>query len=135
MNLPAHGTTSPDPSVVSVLKQQTKQNRNNNISPDSAHTPPGKIVPDRLAVPAHRQAPAPFQCHYFLVTAWRSTPCRQAPCNAGVPLVIPIAKRHQQTTRRQTSNSLLLVLALKLVGFAFLEYSRIDFTLISSEFY
>jgi len=98
MNLPAHGTTSPDPSVVSVLQQQTKQNRNNNISPDPAYTPPGKIVPDRLAVPAHRQAPAPFQCHYFLVIAWRSTPCRQAPCNAGVPLVIP-------TVRRHTSNS------------------------------
>jgi len=25
MNLPAHGTTSPDPSVASLLKQHTKQ--------------------------------------------------------------------------------------------------------------
>jgi len=31
MNLPAHGTASPDPSVASLLKQQTKQNRNNSI--------------------------------------------------------------------------------------------------------
>jgi len=141
MNLPAHGTTSPDPSVVSVLKQHTKQNGNNNISPGPVHTSLGEIGPNRLAVPAHRlavpahrQAPTPFQRHCFPVTAWRSTPYRQAPCNAGVSLVIPIAWRHQQTARRHNSNSLLLVLALKLVGFAILEYSRIDCTLVSSEF-
>ncbi|QCE15055.1 hypothetical protein DEO72_LG11g2063 [Vigna unguiculata] len=65
MNLPAHGTTSPDPSVISVLKQYTKRNKNNNILPGPASTPPGEIVPDRLAVPAHRQAPVPFQRHCF----------------------------------------------------------------------
>ncbi|QCE10040.1 hypothetical protein DEO72_LG10g1265 [Vigna unguiculata] len=32
MNLPAHGTTSPDPSVKALFKQQTKKAKNNSIS-------------------------------------------------------------------------------------------------------
>jgi len=59
MNLPAHGTASPDPSIVSVLKQHTKQQRSAVFPPGSAPTPPDEIVPDRLAVSTHRQVPEP----------------------------------------------------------------------------
>jgi len=70
MNLPVHGTASPDPSVAALLKQHTKQQRTTAFRPSSAHTPPSEIVPDRLAVSIHRQAPASFQSHCFLVTTW-----------------------------------------------------------------
>jgi len=49
-------------------------------------------------------------------------------------LVIPITWRYQQTARRHTSDSLLLVLALKMVGSAILKCSKIFCTLILSEF-
>ncbi|QCD96955.1 hypothetical protein DEO72_LG6g1665 [Vigna unguiculata] len=65
MNLSAHGTASPDPSVEALLKQHTKQPK----------------------------APASFQSHCFLVTAWRSTPCRQAPLGAVSSHAKPIAWR------------------------------------------
>jgi len=55
------------------LKQHTKKQRTTAFPPGSAHTPPSEIVPDRLAVFTHRQAPASSQTHCFLVTAWRSS--------------------------------------------------------------
>jgi len=61
------------------LKQHTQKQRATTFPPGSAHMPLGKTVPDRLAVFTHRQAPASSQTHCFLVTAWRSTPCRQVP--------------------------------------------------------
>jgi len=55
MNLPAHGTASPDPSKASLSIKTT------HITRDLVHgrlahqpTPPGETGPDRLAVPAHR---------------------------------------------------------------------------------
>jgi len=60
------------------LKPHSKKQRTTAFPPGSAHTPPGKTVPDRLAVFTHRQAPASSQTHYFLVTAWQSLTCRQA---------------------------------------------------------
>jgi len=71
MNLPAHGTTSPDPSKASsLIKSNTPRKlRTTAFPPGSAHTPPGGTVPDRLAVPAHRQAPKPFQRHCLTATA------------------------------------------------------------------
>ncbi|QCE10592.1 hypothetical protein DEO72_LG10g1822 [Vigna unguiculata] len=44
-----------------------------------------KMLQTALAVFTHRQALAPPQTHYFLVIAWRSTPCRQAPNNTETP--------------------------------------------------
>jgi len=64
------------------LKQHTRKQRTTAFPPGSAHTPPGETVPDRLAVFTHRQASASSQTHCFLVTAWRSTSCRQAPHGA-----------------------------------------------------
>jgi len=93
MNLPVHCTTSPDPSVASLLKQHTKQQKTAAFPPGSAHTSPGEIAPDRLAVSTHRQAPDSSQSHCFLVIAWWSTPCRQAPKNTGTPDAIPIVWR------------------------------------------
>jgi len=75
MNLPAHGTASPDPSKASLSVKTTHTTR------DLGHgrlahqpTPPGETGPDRLAVPAHRQASALFQRHCFSNAAWQSTP-------------------------------------------------------------
>jgi len=64
------------------LKQHTRKQRTTAFPPGSAHTPPGETVPDRLAVPAHRQASEHFQRHYLTATAWRNTPCLQAPLKA-----------------------------------------------------
>jgi len=80
MNLPAHGTASPDPSKASVsVKSNTHKSylQRNRLAQHPALL--GYTGPDRLAVPTRRQAPAPLQRHCFIVTAWRSTPCRQAP--------------------------------------------------------
>ncbi|QCE10889.1 hypothetical protein DEO72_LG10g2121 [Vigna unguiculata] len=73
------------------LKQHTRKQRTTAFPPGSAHTPPGETVPDRLAVFTHRQAPTSSQTHCFLVTAWRSTPCRQAPLGAVFSHAKPIA--------------------------------------------
>jgi len=75
MNLPAHGTSSPDPSKASLSVKATHTTRGL-VHGRLAHqpTPPGETGPDRLAVPAHRQAPALFQRHCFSNAAWRSTP-------------------------------------------------------------
>ena len=77
-------------SIIAQTTHKTKQ-RTSTFSPDSAHTPPSESAPDRLAVPTHRQVPMPFQRHCFLVTAWRSTPCRQTLRNTGTPDASPIA--------------------------------------------
>jgi len=67
MNLPAHGTASPDPSKASVsVKKTAHQNAQNTaFPPGPAHTPPGEIAPDRLAVFTSRQAPAFSQTPLF----------------------------------------------------------------------
>ncbi|QCD86769.1 vesicle-associated membrane protein 7 [Vigna unguiculata] len=100
----------PDPSKAAITLtprlcslQITQQNHcSNNTSskqriaaflPGSAHTPPGETVPDRLAVPANRQAPETSQRHCFTATAWRSTYCRQAPLSTALSHVKPIAWR------------------------------------------
>ncbi|QCD93757.1 hypothetical protein DEO72_LG5g1833 [Vigna unguiculata] len=59
MNLPAHGTASPDPSKTSLSIKTTHTTRDL-VHGRLAHqpTPPGETGPDRLAVPAHRLAPA-----------------------------------------------------------------------------
>jgi len=95
MNLPAHGTTSPDPSKASLLIKTTHQENKEQqyFPPGSAHTSPGETVPDRLAVPAHRQAPETSQRHCFTATAWQSTSCRQAPPNSAPSHVKLIAWR------------------------------------------
>ncbi|QCE00718.1 hypothetical protein DEO72_LG7g2008 [Vigna unguiculata] len=75
INLPAHGTTSPDPSKASLSVKTSHTTRNllhSRLAPQPA--PLGETGSDRLAVSAHRQAPALFQRHYFSNTAWRSTP-------------------------------------------------------------
>ena len=61
-----------------LIKTTHQKQRTSTFSPGSAHTPPGKTVLDRLAVPTHRQAPALCQCPCFLVTAWQSSTCRHA---------------------------------------------------------
>jgi len=66
MNLPAHGTASPDPSKHQFQLKTAHQNTQTTaFPPGPAHTPPGEIAPDRLAVFTHRQAPAMFQCSLF----------------------------------------------------------------------
>jgi len=82
-------------SKCSIIAQTTHKTKQRTIAflLGLAYTPPGKIVPDRLAVSTHRQVPASFQSHYFSVTAWRSTPCRQAPLSAELSHVKPIARR------------------------------------------
>jgi len=66
MNLPAHGTASPDPSKASLLfKNNTPSARTTAFPPGPAHTPPGKIAPYRLAVLTSRQAPAFSQTPLF----------------------------------------------------------------------
>jgi len=75
MNVPAHGTASPDPSKASLLVKTTHTTRD--LMHDRlAHqpAPPGETGPDCLAVSARRQAPTPFQRYCFSNTAWRSTP-------------------------------------------------------------
>jgi len=71
MNLSAHGTTSPDPSIASLLKSHTHKNhglqRHRLAQPQAL---PGKICPDRLA--AMGVPPV------VVFIAWRSTPCHQA---------------------------------------------------------
>jgi len=42
------------------LKQHTRKQRTTAFLPGSAHTPPGETVPDRLAIPAHRQTSEHF---------------------------------------------------------------------------
>jgi len=82
MNLPAHGTASPDLSKASLSIKTTHQlvTWRTTAWRTSQHrlahqpTPPGETGPDRLAVPAHRQALALFQRHCFSNAAWRSTP-------------------------------------------------------------
>jgi len=67
MNLPAHGTASPDPSKASVsVKKTAHQNAQNTaFPPGPAHTPPGEIAPDRLALFTSCQAPAFSQTPLF----------------------------------------------------------------------
>jgi len=82
MNLPAHGTTSPDPSVAALLKQHTKQTKDSSISawldphaarqncsrpPGSIHSPLGANVLPESLFPHHRLAehtvpPSVTQC-------------------------------------------------------------------------
>jgi len=109
MNLPAHDTTSPDPSVASLLKQQTKQSKDSSISAWLSPHAARQIVPGCLAVPAHRQAPVPFQHHCFSVTAWWSTPCCQAPRSTGTSVVVSIAWRLLVDRQAPTRDNLLLV--------------------------
>ncbi|QCE03888.1 hypothetical protein DEO72_LG8g1917 [Vigna unguiculata] len=111
MNLPAHGTASPDPSKASLSVKTTHTTRGL-VHDRLAHqpTPPGETGPDRLAVPAHRQAPALFQRHCFSRNhlAEHSLAARRHAVQESFP-VIPIAWRYQQTARRHTSNFLLLI--------------------------
>jgi len=55
MNLPAHGTRSPDPSKAS-LSVKTTHTTHNLLRSRLAHqpAPPGETGSDRLAVPARR---------------------------------------------------------------------------------
>ncbi|QCE00088.1 hypothetical protein DEO72_LG7g1374 [Vigna unguiculata] len=75
------------------LKQHTQKQRATAFPPGSTHMPLGETVPDRLAVFTHRQAPASSQTHCFLVTAWRSSTCRQAHLSVAHSPVKPIAWR------------------------------------------
>ena len=68
-------------SISAQTTHKTNQ-RQQQFPPGPAHTPLGEIVPNRLAVSTHRQAPTSCQRHYSLVNAWRSTSCRQAPLKA-----------------------------------------------------
>jgi len=53
MNLPAHGTTSPDLSIESPLKKQHTQSRNlQHYRLTQSQVPPGKINAGRLAIQA-----------------------------------------------------------------------------------
>ncbi|QCD78951.1 hypothetical protein DEO72_LG1g2587 [Vigna unguiculata] len=66
MNLPAHGTASPNPSKASLsVKNNTPSARTTAFPPGPAHTPPSEIAPDRLAVLTSRQAPAFSQTPLF----------------------------------------------------------------------
>jgi len=111
MNLPAHGTTSPDPSKASsLIKNNTlRKQRTTTFPPGPAHTLPGETVPDRLTVLAHRQAPEPIQRHYLTATAWRSTSCHQAPPNTGTSTVFLPPGGYQQTARCHIRDTLLLI--------------------------
>jgi len=110
MNLPAHGTTSPDPSKASLsVKQHTKKQRTTAFPPGSAHSPPGETVPDCLAVFTPRQAPASSQTHCFLVTAWRGTPCRQAPAQCRLTHAKAIAWRLSVDRQAPYQNNTFLV--------------------------
>ncbi|QCE00493.1 hypothetical protein DEO72_LG7g1783 [Vigna unguiculata] len=87
MNLPAHGTASPDPSKASVSVKNstpnyTEQQRSRLARPTRRQA---NLLQTawRYSPPARRQrAPRP---HCFLATAWRSTPCRQTPLSADPP--------------------------------------------------
>jgi len=135
MNLPAHGTASPDPSKASVsvkdsTPQYTEHQRFRLAQPTRRQA---KLLQTawRNSPPARRQrAPRP---HWFLVTAWRSTPCRQAPaqCNPPTPWLSPGGV--QWTARRHTSSFLLLVLAPNVVNYAIPECFRKHCTLVLSE--
>jgi len=89
------------------------QNNQNTIAflPGSAHTPPGEIAPDRLAVLPFRQAPASFQshCFFFPVTVGRSSTCRQAPLSTVLSHVKPIAWRLSVYRQAPYQNSTLLI--------------------------
>jgi len=51
MNLPAHGTASPDPSMASLLTTKRKQKSNSTgFSPGTAQASLGELSPGRLAV-------------------------------------------------------------------------------------
>jgi len=115
MNLPAHGTASPDPSKASSSVKTTHQeSKNNSVSawlgpsaarrncsrpPGGIHSPPGaSVLPDPL-FPRHRLAeltvpPGASQCRpsHAKTIAWRSS----------------------VTARRHTGSILQLVLALSL---------------------
>jgi len=55
MNLPAHGTASPDPSVASLSIKTTRTSHNLQRNRLAQHTALlGDTGPDRLAVPSHR---------------------------------------------------------------------------------
>jgi len=71
MNLPAHGTASPDPSVEALLNQHTKQPKDSNISawlgphtarqnytrpPGGIYSPPGASVQSAPLFSHHRLA-------------------------------------------------------------------------------
>jgi len=85
-------------------KQPTRKQRTIASPPGSAHAPPGETVPDRLAVFTHRQVPASSQTHCFPVTAWRSTPCRQAPLKAQLPHTKAIAWRYSMDRQAPYQN-------------------------------
>jgi len=100
MNLPAHGTTSPDPSTTSLLvKTHTRNQRTTTFLPGSAHTPPGETVPDRLAKQAQiawRYMPAARRQRsssaiVFPPPPGGAHPCRQAPHGVGTSDVSLIA--------------------------------------------
>ena len=91
------------------LKQHTRKQRTTAFPPGSAHTPPGETVPDRLAVFTHRQAPASSQTHCFLVTAWRSSTCRQAHLSAKRSPITSIAWRVSVYRQAPYQNSAFLV--------------------------
>jgi len=54
MNLPAHGTTSLDPSITSLRKSNTRKPLIAALSLGAAYAPPGETCADRLAKPPHR---------------------------------------------------------------------------------
>ncbi|QCE03402.1 hypothetical protein DEO72_LG8g1426 [Vigna unguiculata] len=66
MNLPAHGTASPDPSKASwSVTNNTPSKEQHRFRLARPYSLPGETVPVRLAVFTHRQAPAMFQCSLF----------------------------------------------------------------------
>ncbi|QCD89080.1 hypothetical protein DEO72_LG4g18 [Vigna unguiculata] len=87
MNLPAHGTTSPDPSIASLLKLNTTQVTVCWIS--------------AWRNTKRRQAK-------LVQTAWRYSPLRQAPDLHATPVLSAIAWRLPLTTRRHSHTDPLL---------------------------
>jgi len=70
MNLPAHGTTSPDLSVEALLKQHTKQTKDNSISawlgPHAARRNCSRPLGGTSSPPSARDLPASLFYRYRL---------------------------------------------------------------------
>jgi len=104
-----------------VSQNSTRKQRSTASPPGSTHTSPGENAPDRLAVfpPARRQrSPRP---HCFLVTAWRSTPCRQAPLSAAHSPVKSIAWRLSAYRQAPYQNNIFWFMTLQLIQFTVLN--------------
>ena len=136
MNLPVHGITSPDPSVVSVLKQHTKTKqeqqhfawpnthaaRRNYARPpsDTSSPPSASALPNVTGFPSLPGDAHIVARHHALqkTLQWFLSPGG----TSGPPGAIPVTPCYLYW------HSIWLV-------FATLEHSRIDFTHVSSEFW